>query len=969
MDTAREEKYKSTLKAARDTIRELAQETESLRRSLAAPNAPVAIVGMAGEFPGDGSDAESFRRMLLDGMDASGEIPSSRWDHERYYSSEPGLPGKYYCSRASFLSRDPFAFDHEFFGLSRSEAEMMDPQQRILLTQSHHALEDAGIPPSSLQGTDTGVFLGVSSFDHMMTYATPDIETRSDPYALTGAAFNSASGRLSYFYDIHGPCMAVDTACSSSLIAILAAVEALRKGECPIALAGGVNLLLSPLSFVALCAIRALSADGLCRAFGEGATGFGRGEGCGIVVLKRLDHAQAAGDRIHAVILGGASGHDGQSAGFTAPSGVAQRRIIERAMRDAGVAADDVAYIETHGTGTDLGDPIEASSLSDTFGKRKRKLLIGSVKSNIGHLEAAAGIAALFKTIFAVRDGEIPPSLHADTRSPRIEWQSLDIDVCRKRSQWPEGYARRIAGVSSFGISGTGAHIIVTAPPDVNLDNDDAAESPDRPDWIVLPVSARNGDSLAGLVEAYMSKSYSKENEFYLTCGKAALGRDHFSHRVAVAASDAAVAGKALGMYSEGKRNRDVVAGTAGKHIKIAFLFSGQGSQIPGMGRELYRTNQVFRDTMNACDRIASSRLGQSLCDVMFGDDAGLLNRTLFTQPALYAMGAALSDMWRSFGIRPSVVVGHSIGEYAAAYTAKVFTLEEGMNIVLERARLADGITKTGMMAAVLAGEDTARRFIAGTEADIAAVNGADNVTISGPSDTVADICMKMRASGIEFRELPVSQAFHSPLIEPVLGEFGRFISGCTFAAPKVRFISSMTASELTGKTDWRSYWTDQMRKTVRFGQALDAIGDVNICLEIGASPTLTSLCRTANDNWLWLFSQGPGIPPWKQISLSLARLYVSGCTIDFSGGMLKRSSHANIPLYPFRETVLRPPQPKARSDEQQPAPADIDIPDSVSADAVRRIMKMQVTSMKRLFERQLDTLGRLSIEEHEPHE
>ncbi|OGV68154.1 MAG: hypothetical protein A2498_14855 [Lentisphaerae bacterium RIFOXYC12_FULL_60_16] len=962
MDTAREEKYKATLKAARDTIRSLTETADSLRQRLAAPGTPIAVVGMAGEFPGPGSNADAFRRMLLDGVDAAGAIPAARWEHDRYYAAKPGTPGKYYCTKASFLARDPFAFDHEFFSLTRAEAEMMDPQQRLLLTQSHHALEDAGIPPSSLQQTDAGVFLGISSFDHLMSFATPDLQTRADPYTLTGASFNSACGRLSYWYDIHGPCMTFDTACSSSLVAVLTAVESLRKGDCPLAFAGGVNLLLSPLSFVALSAIHALSADGWCRAFGEGATGFGRGEGCGIVILKRLDDALEAGDRIHAVILGGAIGHDGQSAGFTAPSGVAQQRVIERAMRDARITPGEVGYVETHGTGTDLGDPMEASSLADTFGKRTPNLLIGSVKSNIGHLEAAAGMAALFKAVFAVRDGEIPPSLHAETPSSKIDWQALPITVCRECTPWADSYPRRIAGVSSFGISGTLAHLLVAAPPERTTRTGAGTQPPAPSDWRVLPLSARNDESLARLTASVTSRLNEPGQPLADLCDKATSGRDHFPRRIALCACDAPEAGTAFAAHAGGKRSREVITGTAGKRPRIAFLFSGQGSQSPGMGQTLYQTNPVFRETINACDRIAARPLGVSLCEIMFAGADERLNSTRFTQPVIYAMGAALTDLWRSLGIRPTVVLGHSIGEYAAAYTAQVVTLEQGMEIVLERARLADSITTPGRMAAVLTDEETARGYLEGTDADLAAVNG-NNVTLTGPAETVAALCAKMWAAGIAFRDMPVSQAFHSRLIEPVLGDFDRFLRGQTFGTPAIRFVSAMTAAELTGQTNWPSYWTEQMRQTVRFRKALDAIGPVDIYLEIGASPTLTSLCRTKTDSGRWLFSQGPGVPAGKQVALTLARLYTEGCTLNGSGMGGRRSADANLPLYPFHETVLRPPQPDLPA-TTPPVPAFTGTAGDTPTSA---IMDLQARALNRLFEWQRQTLDRLQREHQEP--
>ncbi|MBN1294826.1 MAG: type I polyketide synthase [Candidatus Latescibacteria bacterium] len=969
MDSTQEKKYKATLKAARDMISKLTGEVAELKRTLAAPGASVAIIGMAGEFPGEADSSEAFKRLLINGVDTTTEIPSSRWDNKQFYSPHPGENGKYYCQYGSFLKRDPFLFDNTFFGISPAEADMMDPQQRMLLKQSWHALEDAGIPPSDLQGTDTGVFLGISSFDHLVSYSAPDIEICSDPYSLTGASFNSAAGRLSYYYDIHGPCVAVDTACSSSLIALLMAVDALRKGECPVAIAGGVNLMISPLSFIALCAIRALSVDGRCRAFGDGATGFGRGEGCGMVVLKRLENALADGDRIHAIILGGASGHDGQSAGFTAPSGVAQRRIIEYALKNAGVKADDVAYVETHGTGTELGDPIEAGVLAEVYKRKNVKLLIGSVKSNIGHLEAAAGIAALFKTIFAVRDGEIPPSINAETLSSHIDWDNTSIKVCRECTVWPETYNQRIAGVSSFGISGTGVHILLAEPPKEANTYEEIYDETGMPDWHVLPISAKNDESLRMLALSYSDMLTQDNCNFRQMCNKAGQGRDFFPHRLAVSAPNASDAGKSIEDYIDGKRNRAVTSGIAKNRVKIAFLFSGQGSQIPGMGRELYNTHPRFRETMDFCQKIAATALDRPLCEVMFGDNNELLNRTLFTQPAIYAMEAALVEMWRSFGVRPSIVLGHSIGEYAAAYASGIFSLDEGMEIVLERACLADSINTPGMMAAVLTDQNSIKPFISGTGVDIAAINGEDNLVISGPRDTVKDILAGMRKAGIEYREMPVSHSFHSPLIEPVLKGYENFLQGRQFNKPRTRFISSMNVSDLNDTTSWPQYWSQQMRRTVRFTEALAAIDDVDVYLEIGASPTLTSLCRNLNENAEWLFSQGPSIPAWKQVSVTLARLYVLGCPVNFGGGIYGRSSGIDIPLYPFKETLhrLSPPKQKIQKDA-------VDMPDmetigEIGEKTMGRVMKMQVASMKRLFDRQLETLSKLSTAEPENNE
>ncbi len=969
MDTKREAQYKEILKAARDKIRELAEENNALKQHSKAGKSPIAVVGIACEFPGSGDSYLSFKTMLDNGICKVDRIPASRWDNRRYYSPETGEAGKYYCKYGSFLDRNPFAFDNAFFGLGEAEATVMDPQQRLLLYQSWHALEDAGIPPSSLRGSDAGVFLGVSSFDFLMAYSTYELANHSDPYTLTGATFNSTAGRLSYFYDIHGPSMATDTACSSSLSAIFLAMKALRDGECPIALAGGVNLLLSPLSYIALCAIRGISRDGKSRAFGKGAAGFSRGEGSGIVVLKRLEDALEAGDRIHAVILGGSMGHDGQSAGFTAPSGPAQVRIIKKALDNAGVSQDEIAYVETHGTGTELGDQIELSALSSVFGKRDKSLLIGSVKSNIGHLEAAAGVASFIKTVLAVKDGVIPPSLHAETLSPSLNWNSADIEVCSEKRSWPELSEKRIAGVSSFGISGSGAHLVLSEAPKTGVTTTDSPidinSETKHTAWRVLPISAKHKDSLDELSAEIAGVCADDDHNFHGICDKAGLGRDHFNQRLALVAENSTGAHDTLKAHLAGKRNRALVAGKAKNNVRTAFVFSGQGSQISGMGKELYQTHPAFRATMDRCETVAQEKLGTSLLDIMFEENSEL-SRTIYTQPAIYAMGAALVELFRAFNIRPAVVIGHSIGEYAAAYAAGVFGLEEGMDIVLERARLADSIDTPGVMAAVLASTDIIEEYLAGTNSDIAAINGNDNIVISGPAAEMSDILKKLSAAGIEYREMPVSHSFHSSMIEPVLDEYRAFLKGRQFGRITIPFISSMQAESLSSSVDWPDYWCSQMRRPVRFSETLATVDNVDSFLEIGASPTLTSLCRGVTENIPWLFSQGPGIPAWKQISLTLAKLYVAGCTVDFGGGVFSRNPGIDCPLYPFHDKVLRPGKDTGVSDDRPGISETVEVTgnETIAASGSGTAAKttaMQREAMQHLFARQRETLDRLN--------
>ncbi|MDY0308034.1 MAG: type I polyketide synthase, partial [Desulfovibrionaceae bacterium] len=783
--------------------------------------------------------------------------------------------------------------------LTPAEARMTDPQHRLLLELSWQALLDAGLNPQALRGTDTGVFAGKTGTDFLFDILGTDRDCADDPYAMTGNMHSALPGRLAHFFDWHGPCVSVESACSTSLVAVMAAVTSLRAQECSLALAGAANLLLGPTPSHWLGAMHSLAPDGRCKAFGAGADGFGRGEGGGVVILERLSDARRHGRRIHAVILGGAVGADGKSAGFTAPSAKGQRMVMARALTNAGVGSQEVGFVETHGTGTPLGDPIEVESLVAVYGQRQDKLLIGSVKSNVAHLEAASGMAGLIKTVLTVRDGVIPASLHCQPLNPLLDWESLPVGVAAETVPWPDGYARRVAGIDSFAISGTLVHLLVAQAPDQEAGIEPA------PECCVLPLSARSAAALETLAGQCLT-ALERGESLHEMCAASAV-RPLERERLALVAADPDEALAGLRALAEGKTRRGVSRGRREADLPpVLFLFSGQGSQQGGMGCELHARFPVFRDVLERCEQIAAPRLGYSLLEVMFADADPRLHDTRCTQPAIYAHQAALTALWRERGVHPAAVFGHSIGEYAAAHAAGVYDLETGLSIALRRGELAAAVADQGAMAAILGCEaEVAAVLAAFPGVSIAAVNGPATVTIAGARAAVEEALQSLREQGLESRPLPVSHAFHCPLIEPMLDGFGSFLRSQTFAAPEVPILSGCTGEYVGLDTNWPEYFRAQTRQPVRFLAAMQRAG-AGVYLELGASPTLTSYGRQCREDGIWLFSQN-GASGLRPLAQSLARFHALGFDLDWSwlaGGRVRPEA---MPPYPFERERLIP--------------------------------------------------------------
>jgi len=868
---------------------------------------PIAIIGIGLKVPGASSPSE-FWSMLIEGRDAIGAVPADRWDNAAYYDPNPGTAGKMYTERGGFLDRVDL-FDADFFGIPPREAARMDPQQRLLIEAAWEALEDAGIAPPSLAGSDTSVFVGISSSDYaQLQMSDPSLV---DAYAGTGNAHSLAANRISYFLDLRGPSVAIDTACSSSLVAVHQAVGSLRKGESSIALAGGVNVLLSPEVNMVFSHARMMAPDGRCKTFDATADGYVRGEGCGVVVLKRLSRAVADGDSIYAVIRGTAINHDGRSNGITAPNGLAQQDVIRRALADAGLQSTDVGYVEAHGTGTSLGDPIEVESLKAVLLPSRdanAPVVLGALKTNIGHLEAAAGIVGLIKTALVLDKGVIPATLHVREVNPLIQLDGTPMRIAVEQEPWPRGARPRIAGVSSFGFGGANAHAVLEEAPETA--NKKPAHE-DRPQH-VLALSAKTESALRTLAGSYANELNTHPGSFPDFCYTANIGRSGLENRASILGSNAADAVAALREIAQGETPKPVVAGTAprGASTPVAFLFTGQGSQFVQMGRGLYESNPVFRRVMQECDEVLGTRLDKPLLDIIYPreGETSPLDETAYTQPALFAIEYALSEVWRSWGVTPACVMGHSVGEYVAACVAGVFTFEDGLKLITERARLMGAMPPGGTMAAVLIDAETVKLGLAehAGAVTIAAVNGPANTVISGAEELVDAICAQFKAQGIKSVKLAVSHAFHSPLMDPMLEPFEKFAAGFTFKPPRIPLVSNLIGQIPAADFAFdAAYWRKHLREAVQFHAGIQSMVSrgYTTFVEAGPQATLSSMAARCveKDAAAWLPSLAKGQDDWHVILRSLQTLYVKGASINWKSFDAPYSrARVPIPTYPF---------------------------------------------------------------------
>ncbi len=753
----------------------------------------IAVIGMACRFPGKADNPQSFWALLHTGGDAISVIPPDRWDVNAYYDPDADAPGKIATRWGGFLDHVDL-FDPDFFGIAPREAVSMDPQQRLVLEVGWEALEDAGYASDNLHGSRTGVFIGICNSDYSQMNMNQGKE-KIDVYMASGSAASVASGRLSYLLGLQGPSISVDTACSSSLLAVHLACQSLKSGESRMALAGGVNVILLPEITITLSRGHMMASDGRCKTFDAAADGFVRSEGCGLVVLKRLSDAIADRDRVLAVIQGSAANQDGHSSGLTAPNGPAQEAVIREALAMAGINAAEVAYVEAHGTGTSLGDPIEIRALGSALGRgrlRDKPLLVGSVKTNLGHLESAAGIAGLIKVVLSLQHGEIPVHLHLKQLNPHVKWEELPIVIPTERRQWPSGQGRRIAGVSSFGFSGTNVHLVVEeAPAEVSM-----GEERERPIQI-LALSAKSDGSLKELAAGYAQHLVAHPGEkLGDVCYTANTGRSHFERRMSVVARSGSQVAECLAAFNAGQERAAVIEGWADltSRPEVVFLFTGQGGQYVNMGRALYESEPVFRGVLERCDELLRPHLEKPLLSVIYPEPgtATPLDQTEYTHVAMFAIQYGLAELWRSWGVEPGMVMGHSVGEIVAATVAGQMSFEDGLRLMRERGRLMQGVARDGMMASLLADEGRAAAALEPyrDRVSIAAVNGPESTVISGEREAVQAIVRQLEGEGVKVKVLKVSNAFHCPLVEPVLEEFERVAREVGYSVPRVALYS-----------------------------------------------------------------------------------------------------------------------------------------------------------------------------------
>ncbi|HWG44788.1 MAG TPA: type I polyketide synthase [Gemmataceae bacterium] len=891
------------------------------------PNEPIALIGIGCRLPGEANGPDAFWQVLANGVDAITEVSPERWNKKTFYDPEIGKPGKSHACWGGFI-KDIDQFDPHFFGISPREAARMDPQQRLLLEASWEALEDGGQVLERLAGSNTAVFVGISTWDY--SFMQVDFQDRAviDVYTNTGGSLSIAANRISYCFDFRGPSAAVDTACSSALVAVHLACRSIWEEKCTLALAGGVNALLLPDWYVGFSRLGMLSPSGRCRAFDAGANGFVRGEGVGMVVLKPLSRALADGDRIYAVIRGTVLNQDGRTPGMTVPRQEAQEALLRQAYQQAGISPTQVQYIEAHGTGTLVGDPIEAQALGHVLAANRpadRPCVIGSVKTNIGHLEAGSGIAGLIKAALALHHRRIPGNLHFDQPNPAIDFEQLRLRVPLRCEPWPEHDGPATAGVNSFGYGGTNAHVVLQeAPTEANgrchpagasrlggtsYQPADAGRSP-----ILLPLSARSAEALraaAGVWRQFLADG-PEDLSLHDLAANAALRRSHHDHRLALVAHSREELAEHLAAFAAGQPAPGASAerATAGQRPRLAFVCSGQGPQWWAMGRQLLEQEPIFRAVIQRCDEIVR-RLGSwSLLDELNADEAhSRMAVTAISQPAIFALQVALAALWRSWGVQPDAVVGHSVGEVAAAHLAGVFSLEDAVRVIYQRGRCMELAPTRGRMLAAGITSEEARRLVApyGDRISLAAVNSPASVTLSGEAEALEEIARLLEQRQVFSRFLQVHYAFHSAQMDPIRDELLASLRGIRPRPATLPLFSTVLGSRINGPELGPEYWWRNVRQTVQFTGGVDHLIDMgcDTVVELSPHPVLTASVAECYQHRGKKVHAVPSLRRREEertiMLRSLGLLYTLGYPIDWAGLMPGPTKNIRLPRYPWQ--------------------------------------------------------------------
>lgn len=940
-------------KSSQQLLGDALTQLKKLKAELAAlkhrQNMPIAVIGMSCRYPGGVTTQDAFWKLLNDGVSGISEIDDTRWEMENLYDANPSAPGRIYTKSAGLLDGIEL-FDGELFGISAVELQNMDPQHRVFMEAAWTCIENAGYAPSMLAGKSVGIYVGIGTQDFSQLSSRFGAAENISPWNGTGVSFSAVGGRLAYLLDLHGPAVPVDTACSSSLVALHQAVNGLRQHECDSALVSGVMLMLNPATSILFCKAMMLSPDGRCKSFDAAADGYVRGEGCGAVMLKRLDDALRDGDNILALIRGTAVNQDGRTQGLTAPNESAQVDVIRRAIANAGIDAHDVSLIEAHGTGTSLGDPIEMAALATAYCTQRaadNTLWVGSLKTNVGHMEAAAGVGGLQKVVLALQNQSIPPHLNFTVPSPHIDWHTMpQVKIPLAATQWhPATQKPRIAGLSSFGFTGTNAHVVIE-------------QAPTQPE-VDAPAGTRlfklSGTRLAALrdsirnhidhLQQLQGEGKTDATTFARICYTANRGRNDFRYRLTIIADDIAQLLEQLQslspLFDEHADDEDgealpaltakIAQASPNVHLQkapvkapsTAFMFAGQGSQQVGMAQKLYQQLPVFKLYFDQCDALFSQHAGISLQQLMWGDHSDLLGQTQHTQPALFAIEYALAKVFVDSGIKPSAVIGHSVGEYAAACIAGVFSLADAMKLICARGKLMQELAHPGGMTAVFATQAQVEALLGKfPQLSIAVRNAETNLVVGGDTTALTELEMQLAAHNIKYRRLNVSHAFHTATMQPMLKAFADVAATVSYRAPRIRFISSVSAKSESAKLATPQYWVEQVMACVDFVGALRAIIELapDNLLEIGPDRTLCGLARQMINGAspLILASQMPK-QEIRGFYNTLAQLYSQGHSVDwnafYQGSGLRVLT---LPNYAFQKRIYWHPEmpvPRGRRD------------------------------------------------------